>query len=61
MNNNIQKINCRIAKNIPIADIMANLNIPIEKVSGKDIWYKSPFKLEKTASFKINTKKKYLV
>lgn len=47
-------MNCIIAKKIPIADIMANLNIPIEKVSGKDIWYKSPFKLEKTASFKIN-------
>jgi CHC2 zinc finger/Toprim-like len=54
MNNNIQKINCKTAKNIPIADIMANLNMRIEKVTGKDIWYKSPFKLEKTASFKIN-------
>jgi Toprim-like/CHC2 zinc finger len=51
----IQKMNCKTAKKMPLEQIMACLNIPIEKTLGNDIWYLSPFKSEKTASFKINT------
>ena len=53
----MQKMSCKTAKNVPLDQIMASLNLPIEKAIGSDIWYLSPFKLEKTASFKINAKR----
>ncbi len=57
MDKNTQKMNCKTAKNVPLEKIIEGLNIPTKKVIGKDIWYMSPFRLEKTASFKINTKR----
>jgi hypothetical protein len=57
MENNIEKLNCRTAKSIQLVQILTKLNVPIQKVYGAEIWYLSPFRLEKTASFKINTKK----
>jgi Toprim-like/CHC2 zinc finger len=57
MENNIEKLNCKTAKSIPLVEILAKLNVPIQKIFGSEIWYLSPFRLEKTASFKINTKR----
>ena len=56
INTKMKHINCKTAKNIPLVQILSKLNASIQKLSGQEIWYLSPLKLEKTASFKINTK-----
>jgi hypothetical protein len=51
----MEKYNCKTAKNISLVPLMAQLGYAIDKKKGDNYWYKSPFKPEKTASFKINT------
>ncbi len=50
---NIEKANA-----IPLPEILNKLGKTPDKTKGNDLWYKSPFRYEKTASFKINTLKK---
>jgi hypothetical protein len=44
------------AKQIPIAGYLAGHGIEPVKVYGNDLWYLSPFRSERTPSFKVNTK-----
>jgi hypothetical protein len=44
------------AKQIPIAGYLAGHGIEPVKVYGNDLWYFSPFRSERTPSFKVNTK-----
>lgn len=44
------------AKQIPIAGYLAGHGIVPVKVYGHDLWYLSPFRSERTPSFKVNTK-----
>ena len=49
-------MNVKEAKNISIENVLkANGYYPTKSI-GNDLWYKSPFRFEKTQSFKINTK-----
>lgn len=43
------------AKNIRIADYLQSLGYSPVKQQGKSLWYKSPFREETEASFKVNT------
>ncbi len=51
----MEKFNCKIAKNVPLEHIMKHFNIAVERKKSDNLWYLSPFKSEKTASFKVNT------
>jgi Toprim-like len=44
------------AKKFPIVDYLTVLGIEPAKIRGTDYWYHSPFRDERTASFKVNTK-----
>ena len=44
------------AKKIAIQDYLSNLGFEPYKIRGIDYWYRSPFRNERNASFKINTK-----
>src|SRR5690554_3880056 len=44
-------------KNIPISVVMDKLGFCIIRTYSSDLWYKSPFRKEKTASFKVDSKK----
>lgn len=44
-------------KNIPISTVMNRLSICVIRTNGFEIWYKSPFRKETTASFKIDVHK----
>ncbi|UAY53193.1 toprim domain-containing protein [Ferruginibacter albus] len=48
-------MNVEKAKAIPLTDIMHKLGINPAQKRGNDVFYLSPFRNEKTASFKINT------
>ena len=43
------------AKNIRIADYLQSLGYSPVKQQGKSLWYKSPFREETEASFKLST------
>ena len=43
------------AKKIRIADYLQSLGYSLVKQQGKSLWYKSPFREETEASFKVNT------
>lgn len=47
-------MNCKQINNISFQDILGKLGNKPTKINNKEIWYKSPFRDEKTASFKIN-------
>ncbi len=47
---------CDQAKRISITVFLQNLNYKTTKVIGNDHWYLSPFRNEKTPSFKVNQK-----
>ncbi|KAA3597467.1 MAG: hypothetical protein DWQ06_13770 [Calditrichaeota bacterium] len=48
-------MNCSQANNFPIQEIVENfLNLEQRKRRGSELWYCSPFRNEKTPSFKIN-------
>lgn len=44
-------------KNIPISVVMDKLGFCTIRTYSSDLWYKSPFRKEKTASFKVDSKK----
>lgn len=50
-------MNVEKAKNIAMTFIMEKLGIRLEKKKGPDHWYLSPFRSERSASFKINSNK----
>lgn len=53
-------MNIKQAKQIPIEAILKSMSIGIERESGNDIWFKSPFSpAEKNASFHLNKQKGY--
>ena len=43
------------AKNIRIADYLQSLGYTSIKQQGNSLWYKSPLREERDASFKVNT------
>ena len=44
------------AKRIPITEYLSGLGFEPAKIRGDDKWYHSPFREERTPSFKVNTK-----
>jgi len=48
-------MNIEQAKAVPISLILDNLNVQPQRKSGKDYYYLSPIRNEKTASFHLNT------
>lgn len=48
-------MNIQEVKNIRIADYLQSLGYTPEKQQGNSLWYKSPLREEKDASFKVNT------
>jgi DNA primase len=48
------KMNCEEAKKIDMVDYLAKAGHHPEKIRDNNYWYRSPFRNEKTASFKIN-------
>lgn len=51
------KLTFNEAKQIPIVDYLDRYGIMPAKINGNDYWYFSPFRDERTPSFKINVKK----
>jgi 5S rRNA maturation endonuclease (ribonuclease M5) len=51
------KLTFNEAKQIPIIDYLDKFGIMPAKISGNDYWYFSPFRDERTPSFKVNVKK----
>lgn len=49
-------MNIKQAKEIPVEKVLERMGFLPQKISGFDLWFLSPFRLEKTASFKVNTK-----
>lgn len=50
-------MNIEQAKKIPLEQILFRMGISEpQKINGSDLWFKSPFNNERTASFKVNTK-----
>jgi len=50
-------MNCGKAKTIQLTMILDKLGVCKIRTSGNDVWYLSPFRKEKNASFKVNTQK----
>jgi len=50
-------MNIEQAKAIPLVSILDNLNYKPKKTKHHEVWYLSPLRNEKTASFKVDTKK----
>lgn len=50
-------MNIEFANTIPIPEILSKLGLNPAKQHEHDLWYLSPFRNEKTASFHVNTKK----
>ena len=48
-------MNIQEAKQIRIADYLQSLGYTPVKQQGNSLWYKSPFRQETEASFKVNT------
>ncbi len=49
-------MNIETANAIPLSEILAKIDVKPVKERGYDIWYHSPFRADKTASFHIHTK-----
>lgn len=49
-------MNVSQAKQVPVEQVLYRMGVSPIKNSGFDVWYKSPFREEKTPSFKVNTK-----
>ena len=49
-------MNIEKAKQIPIEEVLKKMNFEPSKTNGFDVWFISPFRDEKTPSFKVNTK-----
>jgi len=52
-----QKINCNAAKQISIISFLSSIGIGPVNVRGNSHWYLSPYRQEKTASFKVDAGK----
>ena len=52
----MKKLSCAQAKQIDLVDYLASLGHHPHKVIRQDHWYLSPFRDEKTPSFKVNRK-----
>jgi DNA primase len=50
----MEKLSCSQAKQIDLVDYLATLGHHPHKISRDDHWYLSPFREEKTPSFKVN-------
>ncbi|RAW01097.1 toprim domain-containing protein [Pseudochryseolinea flava] len=50
------KLTFKEAKQIPITDYLSGCGLNTVKIHGHDHWYHSPFRDERTPSFKVNTK-----
>ncbi|MVT40018.1 DNA primase [Chitinophaga oryziterrae] len=50
----MEKLMCAEANRIDLVDYLASLGYRPQKASNQDYWYLSPFREEKTPSFKIN-------
>lgn len=50
----MKKLSCKEAKQVDMVDYLASLSHSPKNVKAKDYWYLSPFRQEKTPSFKIN-------
>src|ERR1019366_3485219 len=48
------KINCSEANQIDLVDYLSGLGYHPQRIRGKEYWYLSPFREEKTSSFKID-------
>ncbi len=48
------KLNCESARNISIITVVEKMGIRIDKENKNEVWIKSPFRQERTASFKID-------
>ena len=57
MKTNKQTISCEAANQMDLVDYLAYLGHQPKKVGVNDYWYLSPFRNEKTASFKVNRRK----
>ena len=57
MKTNKQTISCETVNQSDLVDYMASLGYQPKKVSANDYWYLSPFRNERTASFKVNRRK----
>jgi hypothetical protein len=44
------------AKQIPITEYLSGIGLEPSKIRGNDYWYLSPFRQERSPSFKVNTK-----
>lgn len=49
-------MNTKQAREIPIEKVLEKMNITANNTIGDEIWYLSPFRTEKTPSFKLNLK-----
>ncbi len=49
-------MNIEKANQIPIEEVLKKMNFKPSKTNGFDVWFISPFRDEKTPSFKVNTK-----
>lgn len=50
-------MNVKQAKEIPVEKVLERMGFLPQKISGYDLFFLSPFRLEKTPSFHLNTKK----
>src|SRR5665213_1552893 len=50
----MKKLSCAIARQIDLVDYLASLGHHAVKTRGTDHWYFSPFRDERTPSFKVN-------
>lgn len=50
-------MDAKTAKSIPIPEFLATLGHEPARASGKDLWYRSPFRDESTPSFKVDPAK----
>ena len=49
-------VTCNQANQLDLVDYLQSLGFAPQKIRGNDYWYVSPFREEKTASFKVNRK-----
>lgn len=53
---NGNRLDCAALRNMDMIDYLAAIGIMACKIRGNDFWYLSPFRAERTASFKVNRK-----
>ena len=54
MNNSNKVLSCEEANSLDMVDYLSRLGLEPKRISGHQYWYLSPFRNERTASFKIN-------